>query len=101
MTFTIEMLSTLPSEERDAILFKTAAMPHPAGLSPNFENPVTRAYLPIAVTTVCLLTAVVCALLRAYSRIFCQRKIAIEDGLGLVALVLFPPRLLVSPSSHI
>lgn len=74
------MLGSLSAEERNAILYKTPAMAPPRGLEPNFHNPESRAYLPVTVTAGCLSISVTCAILRAYSRIVCQRVVTIEDG---------------------
>ncbi|KAI1394175.1 uncharacterized protein F4822DRAFT_39584 [Hypoxylon trugodes] len=74
----LDNLYSLPAAEQQIILNGPALQP-PDGVLPNFDNPPNRNALGIGITTLCLSIWTIAFLLRAYAKIFCMRKVEIED----------------------
>ncbi|RYP16392.1 hypothetical protein DL765_005172 [Monosporascus sp. GIB2] len=83
-----EILAALPPGERERYL-NGPAHPAPNGTVPNFDRPDNRDSLAISVLTVGLVLASIFILLRAYARIFCVKKVFLEDGLIIAGFGLF------------
>ncbi|KAK5634528.1 hypothetical protein RRF57_010242 [Xylaria bambusicola] len=79
------MNQPLPEE----VILKQPALPPPAGAIPNFTNPPNENGLAIAVITVTVTICTVSGLIRAYSRIYCVKKVRIEDYLGLLSYAFY------------
>lgn len=74
------MGSTLPltPDQVEQLLNGPAAAP-PPNTVPNLENPHNENRLAIAVIATCLALATVFSVLRVFSRVFCVRKVRLED----------------------
>lgn len=75
----------MSSEEALAEILAAPALPPPAGVTPNFDNPPNSNTLAWFVTTFCMVVATLCLLLRAYVKIWLDKKLRVEEG------VLVPP----------
>ncbi|KAK5625658.1 hypothetical protein RRF57_001374 [Xylaria bambusicola] len=71
-------LSELTPLEQEWALNSPGVAP-PPGVVPNFLRPPNKNHVAIAVNVVCLVVTVVAICLRAYSRIFCIKKLHLED----------------------
>ncbi|KAI0457392.1 hypothetical protein F5B21DRAFT_501442 [Xylaria acuta] len=78
--------TTQPPEE---VILKLPALPPPAGVVPNFVNPPNENGLAIAVIAVCVATATVAGLMRVYTRLYCVRKVELEDYLALLSFAFY------------
>jgi hypothetical protein len=72
------MVSGLPPDFFDGIRNSLAATP-PPGIIPNYDNPPNDNRLAIIVITVSIALTTVAGLVRFYSRVFCSRRVRIED----------------------
>jgi uncharacterized membrane protein (DUF485 family) len=70
----------MSSEEALAELLAAPALPPPAGITPEFENPPNQNHLAWFVTTICMVVATLCLLLRAYVKLWLDKKIRAEEG---------------------
>lgn len=68
------------SPEALAELLAAPALPAPAGVTPDFDNPSNRNGLAWIITTFCMVIATMCLLLRGFTRIWLERKIRVEEG---------------------
>ncbi|KAI0402970.1 hypothetical protein F4802DRAFT_326249 [Xylaria palmicola] len=75
-----DILASLPPKARETVLDGPAHTP-PAGVVPNFDSPHNQNGLVIGVITAGFVVATILFFSRFYSRVFCLRKIRIEDGL--------------------
>lgn len=71
-------LSNLTQEQRQDIL-NGPALPPPPGVVPNFESPHNSDHIAIAVNVVSLMITILVVYLRAYAKIFCVKKLRLED----------------------
>lgn len=78
INMSLDQISFLPPAEQERILNGPALQP-PAGIVPNFENPPSGNTLCRAVLTICLIISSLAVVNRAYSRIFCLKRVEIED----------------------
>jgi len=70
----------MSSEEALAKILAAPALSPPAGVTPEFENPPNQNVLAWFVTTFCMVVATLCLLLRAYVRLWLDKKIRVEEG---------------------
>lgn len=70
---------SLSAEALEALLAAPALAP-PAGVTPDFDNPPNQNGLAFAVTTFCMVVATICLAIRAYSRLWLERKTRVEEG---------------------
>lgn len=70
-----DYLSTLPY---DTVIQMPAATP-PQGVVPNFDHPDAKNVKAITVITVCAVLATILAMVRAYAKAVCDRKVFVED----------------------
>ncbi|KAI0435493.1 hypothetical protein F4803DRAFT_545391 [Xylaria telfairii] len=75
-----DLLASLPPAAREAALNGPAHTP-PKGVVPNFNNPQNRKSLIIGVVTTGFVLVTILFFARVYARVFCQRRVHIEDGL--------------------
>ncbi|KAH9988237.1 hypothetical protein F4779DRAFT_277749 [Xylariaceae sp. FL0662B] len=61
-----------------------AALHPPDGAVSNFDNPSTKNHIALAVIPICLVAATIAFSLRAYTRLFCAKKIGLSDVLMIV-----------------
>jgi uncharacterized membrane protein len=65
----------------------------PAQKSPDgiyqFDNPPNNNACGLAAASVCFAVTTMVVMLRAYSRLYCSRRLGIEDALGLVGYITF------------
>lgn len=66
--------------EKLAALLASPALQPPPGVTPDFDDPANNNGLAWFVLTSCMAVATVCFLLRAYARIYLQRKLHMEEG---------------------
>ncbi|KAJ5344827.1 hypothetical protein N7452_002831 [Penicillium brevicompactum] len=69
----------MSSEEALAKILAAPALPPPAGVTPNFDNPPNSNTLAWFVTTFCMVVATLCLLLRAYVKIWLDKKLRVEE----------------------
>lgn len=86
---------SLPKEAQEAILDKPLAMP-PPGVESRIGQPRHLNVMTTALTAASLFVITVCFFLRAYSKIFCSKKIRVEDGKRKYPLPLFDLWLIIS-----
>ncbi|KAL7624923.1 hypothetical protein AAE478_004137 [Parahypoxylon ruwenzoriense] len=84
----LDQISALPPAQQSAILNGPALTP-PEGVVPDFENPPNQNALSHFSVAFCLIASTFAVLIRAYSRIFCIKKLEIEDYLAVAAFVDF------------
>lgn len=78
----------LMSPEELAAFLQMPAHPLPSeDYIPNFANPPNNNGLAHAAIAVCVVTAVLCFLIRIYARVIRLRKVEIEDGLMFIGFV--------------
>jgi hypothetical protein len=58
---------------------ETGALPAPPGVTPNFDNPESRAYQAIIASVVCPVIALVFLLLRLYTKRYIICKLHMDD----------------------
>ncbi|KAI0003183.1 hypothetical protein F4779DRAFT_109518 [Xylariaceae sp. FL0662B] len=80
-----DVLASLPPDQRERMLNGPAAQP-PAGTQPNFSNPENQNTMAFAVITAGMAISVLMVLLRACVRLFCIKKLYIEDVFVAAAL---------------
>jgi hypothetical protein len=73
----IDLSHLTPAEKQ--MIFDGPALAPPPGVVPNFDDPPNKNYLGILANVVCLATTFVVVFLRAYAKIFCMKKVHIED----------------------
>lgn len=56
------------------------ALAPPPGVTPDFESPPNNNPLAIGVIAACTAVSTICLLLRAYARVWLQRRVQIEEG---------------------
>lgn len=56
------------------------ALAPPPGVTPDFESPPNNNPLAIGVISACTAVSTICLLLRAYARVWLQRRVQIEEG---------------------
>ncbi|KAI1141346.1 hypothetical protein F5Y05DRAFT_423182 [Hypoxylon sp. FL0543] len=83
MSSPLDGLYLLTPEEQDAILEGPALAP-PEGVAINFDNPPNQDLLARAIALVCLILVSITLLLRAYAKLFCLKRVHIEDCLALL-----------------
>lgn len=59
------------------------ALAPPPGVTPDFESPPNNNPLAIGVISACTAVSTICLLLRAYARVWLQRRVQIEEGVHL------------------
>lgn len=64
---------------QQATLLNSPAMNPPDGIEPNFENPFNRNRPSLALMIVGMTLTSFCIAIRAYTRIFCLKKVRLED----------------------
>lgn len=69
----------MSATELEALLAEPA-MKAPNGVIPDFDDPPNENGLAWFIITLCMIVATVCLLLRAFARVYLQRKVQIEDG---------------------
>ncbi|KAF7553046.1 hypothetical protein G7Z17_g3902 [Cylindrodendrum hubeiense] len=74
----------MSSEALEALL-AAAALEPPTGVTANFDDPPNQNGLAWAVTTFCMVVATLCLLLRAYARLWLERKVSVEEVLMILA----------------
>ncbi|KAI1504749.1 hypothetical protein F5X99DRAFT_416452 [Biscogniauxia marginata] len=84
----LDQVFNLALEEKQLILNGPALAP-PEGIVPNFENPPNRNDLAEITSITCLTIASVGMLLRIYAKVFCVRRLEIEDLLAIAAFGTF------------
>ena len=72
------MALDMPDSYLDGIRDQPAAPP-PPGVIPNFDNPPNNNELAIAVLATSIVITTSAFLIRVYSKVFCTKKINIED----------------------
>ncbi|KAK6950401.1 hypothetical protein Daesc_008729 [Daldinia eschscholtzii] len=72
------VLAVFPVAKRDKDLDGPAAEA-PAGVHPNLANPNNQNAMAMSIITLCMALSIILVLSRAYTRIFCIRKVHIED----------------------
>ncbi|KAI0203599.1 hypothetical protein F4808DRAFT_25099 [Astrocystis sublimbata] len=77
-----DILASLPLEAREALLDGPAHTP-PDGIMPNFESPPNQNSLVIGIATTGFILVTLLFFSRFCARVFCLRKVHIEDGLVL------------------
>lgn len=75
-----DLLASLPPAAREATLNGPAHAP-PKGVVPNFDNPPSQTSLVIGVVTSGFVLVTILFFTRVYARVFCQRRVHIEDGM--------------------
>ncbi|KAI1078660.1 hypothetical protein F5B20DRAFT_546833 [Whalleya microplaca] len=80
----MNVYASLSPEQLEERLNGPALQP-PNGTISNFDHPHNNNALGYAVVSVCLTLGTLAFLTRVYSRIFCLKKLEIEDYLGLIA----------------
>ncbi|KAI0138900.1 hypothetical protein F4776DRAFT_662601 [Hypoxylon sp. NC0597] len=88
MSSPLDGLYLLSPEEQDAILEGPALAP-PDGVNPNFETPPNRDAEARAIALVCLVLVSLTLLLRAYAKLFCLKRVHVEDCLAFLAYGLY------------
>lgn len=83
----LDQLHTLPIAEQEAILDGPALRP-PPGVVSHLDDPPNNNGLAIGVTTACLALGTCFALVRAYSRLFCVKRLFVEDCMVMNPLIL-------------
>ncbi|KAI1779131.1 hypothetical protein F4818DRAFT_437924 [Hypoxylon cercidicola] len=84
----LENFQSLSKAEQEVILNSPALEP-PPGVIPNFINPANRNGLATFIGAICLILTTTAILIRAYSRMFCVRRIEIEDVLAFAVFGIF------------
>ncbi|KAI1213862.1 uncharacterized protein F4807DRAFT_203029 [Annulohypoxylon truncatum] len=79
----LTQISSLPPEQQDGIL-NGPAMPPPANMVSNLQNPPNSNTLALATITISLIVVTFAVLLRAYVKVFIYRKLFLEDALAFV-----------------
>ncbi|KAE8153296.1 hypothetical protein BDV25DRAFT_169179 [Aspergillus avenaceus] len=74
----------MTSDQLAALLAAPALQP-PAGVTANFDNPPRHNGYAWGITTVCMVIATLCLLLRAYVRLWLDKKFRVEDVLMICA----------------
>lgn len=74
-----DFFASLPPEAKEAYLNGPAHVP-PHGVVPDFENPQNHNGMAIAVVTTGFIIASALFFVRVYARLFCFKKVHIEDG---------------------
>ncbi|KAI1740697.1 hypothetical protein F4680DRAFT_83749 [Xylaria scruposa] len=82
------MAPTLTSEEIEKIRNSAAAVP-PVGVIPNYDNPPNNNHLALAVIVVGISVTTIACLIRFYAKVFCTRRVRLEDYLGLISFPFF------------
>jgi hypothetical protein len=54
-------------------------LPPPPGVVPDFDHPPNKNYLGILTNLVCLIATATLMTLRAYTKVYCQKKVRVED----------------------
>lgn len=80
----LDQITYLPLDQQEKILDGPSLEP-PPGVIPNFDNPPSNNPLAHGVLTLCLVLAVFAALIRGYAKLFCARKVRIEDCMFLTS----------------
>lgn len=75
------------SSDQDAL--NGPALPQPDGVVPNFDNPSKDNTAGYVLMSVYLALGTLAMLVRVYARIFCTRKVRIEDLLGLAGFICY------------
>ncbi|KAI1484242.1 hypothetical protein F4774DRAFT_423630 [Daldinia eschscholtzii] len=83
-----DALAVFPVAKRDKDL-DGPAMEAPAGVHPNLANPNNQNAMAMSIITLCMVLSIILVLSRAYTRIFCIRKVHIEDFLLALSLIFF------------
>ncbi|KAJ2977104.1 hypothetical protein NUW58_g7913 [Xylaria curta] len=74
---------SLLSPEEQAMLLEGPALPPPAGVSSNFDNPPNRNALSNGIISLILALATLGLIVRTYSRLVCVKQVRVEDYLAL------------------
>lgn len=74
----LDQLHLLPLAQQEAILNGPAHAP-PPGVIPNLDSPPNNNALAVFAASICLVVSTVAFLIGAYAKIFCTKKIHIED----------------------
>lgn len=78
----------MSSDEALAEILAAPALPPPAGVTPIFDNPPNHNTLAWFVTTMCMVVATLCLFLRAYVKIWIDKRFRVEEGtLGSLFLI--------------
>ncbi|KAI0890639.1 uncharacterized protein GGS22DRAFT_16406 [Annulohypoxylon maeteangense] len=80
-------ISSLPYQQQEDIL-NGVAVPPPANIVPNLNNPPNSNTLARAVIIGCLCIVTIAILLRAYVKIFVLRKLYLEDALAFIGFAM-------------
>lgn len=72
-------LPTMESREETQALLDSPVTTPPANTVQNLENPPNSNKLAIGVIATCIALSTVFSVLRVYSRVFCARKVRLED----------------------
>ncbi|KAI0153040.1 hypothetical protein GGR57DRAFT_468670 [Xylariaceae sp. FL1272] len=83
-----EKFHSLPPEQQQALLNGPALAP-PPGVTSNFENPPNKNTLCSVVITIGFVVTAILLLSRAYSRLFCIKKLYLEDVLIIIGYGLY------------
>ncbi|KAJ4191816.1 hypothetical protein NW759_016656 [Fusarium solani] len=73
------------SQEQLEKLLAAPALEPPPGVTPEFDNPPNGNVLAWGVTTFCMIIATLCLFLRAYGRLWLERKVFVEEVLMICA----------------
>ncbi|KAI1123811.1 hypothetical protein F5Y10DRAFT_251096 [Nemania abortiva] len=76
----LDQLHLLPEAAQQAILDGPGLIP-PEGVIPNFDNPPNQNSLGLAVISVCLSISTLAFATAAYAKLYCMKKIHVEDFL--------------------
>ncbi|TRX98986.1 hypothetical protein FHL15_000328 [Xylaria flabelliformis] len=82
------MAHTLTPEQIEQLRNSPAAAP-PVGIIPNYDNPPNNNRLALAVIILGISVTTIAGLIRFYAKVFCTRRIRLEDYLGLVSFPFF------------
>lgn len=74
----LDQLHELPDWLQEIILNGPALAP-PPGVTSNLEHPPNMNVLGIAVVTLCLAVSTIVFSLEAYAKLYCMKKVHIED----------------------
>ncbi|KAI1505065.1 hypothetical protein F5X99DRAFT_416174 [Biscogniauxia marginata] len=74
----LSWISQLPLAEQEFALNEPSLQP-PPGIVPNLENPPNRNYLGYVTNALCITALSAVVIIRSYAKIFCIRKIELED----------------------
>jgi len=81
-----DILASLPPGAREALLDGPAHAP-PEGVVPNFDNPGSQNDLVIGVITTGFLLVTSLFFIHVYSRVFCLKRVHIEDGTTITCII--------------